>query len=145
MTGTFIDTIIVCSMTGLAVITTGAWLEPGLEGAAVTLFAFNKGLPFASIISETLLSFSLAIFAFTTILGWNYYSEKCLEYILGAKKPKAQIIFRCFYILAVFHSFGDVAMTNCHLISVPGVVAVSAYSHVINVEWGLVDPVIDVN
>lgn len=102
MTGTFIDTIIVCSMTGLAVITTGAWLEPGLEGAAVTLFAFNKGLPFTSIISETLLSFSLAIFAFTTILGWNYYSEKCLEYILGAKKPKAQIIFRCFYILAVF-------------------------------------------
>lgn len=102
MTGTFIDTIIVCSMTGLAVVTTGAWLEPDLEGAAVTLFAFSKGLPINSLISNALLSFSLAIFAFTTILGWNYYSEKCLQYLVGKENSKAQIIFRCFYIAAVF-------------------------------------------
>lgn len=102
MTGTFIDTIIVCSMTGLAVITTGAWLEPELEGAAVTLFAFSKGLPFSDFISEIFLSLSLTVFAFTTILGWNYYSEKCLEYLLGSKKRTAQLTFRFFYIVAVF-------------------------------------------
>ncbi len=100
MTGTFIDTIIVCTMTGLAIVITGSW-NIGLEGAEVTINAFKTGLPFNSYISQSLLCLSLAAFAFTTILGWNYYCEKCLEYLVGNKK--AIILgFRWLYIAAVF-------------------------------------------
>ncbi|MCF0216465.1 MAG: alanine:cation symporter family protein [Fibrobacteraceae bacterium] len=107
MTGTFIDTIIVCTMTGLAVVITQAWVQSdaagnALEGAAVTMYAFAHGLPFAKVVSELILCCSLAAFAFTTILGWNYYSEKCLQYLLGGKRIGATIAFRWVYVLAVF-------------------------------------------
>lgn len=99
MTGTFIDTIIVCSMTGISIVITGAW-NIGLEGAAVTIRAFETGLPFNNVVCQALLCISLAAFAFTTILGWDYYSEKCLEYLVGNKK-KLILSFRWLYILAV--------------------------------------------
>ncbi|MEE1043776.1 MAG: alanine:cation symporter family protein, partial [Clostridia bacterium] len=101
MTGTFIDTIIVCTMTGLAIVLTGAWQVEGLEGAAVTSYAFQQGIPFNTNISAFILMMCLAFFAFTTILGWDYYSEKCLQYLVGNKKP-VLMTFKWLYIIAVF-------------------------------------------
>ena len=101
MTGTFIDTIVICSMTGLAVVLTGAWQVEGIEGVAVTSYAFQNGLPIPPAISAFILMICLVFFAFTTILGWNYYSERCLDY-LSHNNVKAIKIFRFLYILCVF-------------------------------------------
>ena len=106
MTGTFIDTIIVCSMTGLAIVVTGAW-EPslGLKGVDITIEAFSRGLSFlgpgSAKISSFFLMTSLAFFAFTTILGWNYYSEKCLEYLVGSHRRGTLMAYRLLYVLFV--------------------------------------------
>ncbi|MFV0449553.1 MAG: alanine/glycine:cation symporter family protein [Vibrio sp.] len=83
MTGTFFDTIIICTMTGLALILTGAW-QTDLAGAAMTTHAFAVGLN-ASTLGPMLVSIGLMFFAFTTILGWNYYGERCVVYLLGTK------------------------------------------------------------
>ena len=99
MTGTFIDTIIICTMTGLAIVITGAWQVEGLEGVAVTTYAFNNGLPVPHVISSFLLMLCLVFFAFTTILGWDYYSERCLEYLTGGRM-KAVKVYRWLEILA---------------------------------------------
>ena len=107
MTGTFVDTIVVCTMTGLAIVVTGAW-EPslGLKGVDVTTEAFQRGLAFVGPGSELFASFflmaALTFFAFTTILGWNYYSEKCLEYLIGPGRRSAIGVFRLVYVLVVF-------------------------------------------
>jgi AGCS family alanine or glycine:cation symporter len=100
MTGTFIDTIIICSMTGLSIIVTKAW-NIGLEGVAVTDQAFRSGLPFDPGVSSFLLMMCLIFFAFTTIIGWNYYSERCVEYLTESNQ-KAVKLYRWLYILAVF-------------------------------------------
>ncbi len=101
MTGTFIDTIIVCTLTGLTVVMTGSW-NVGLDGVEVTMRAFNLGLPFLpQSVTSFMLMISLVFFAFTTILGWDYYSERCLEYLTGGKKWAVQI-FRWAYIVCVF-------------------------------------------
>ncbi len=102
MTGTFIDTILVCTITGLSIVLTGAWQVSGLEGAAVTSYAFQAGLPFLnSTASAFIMMICLAFFAFTTILGWDYYSERCLQYLVGDKK-KVLMGYKWLYILAVF-------------------------------------------
>lgn len=101
MTGTFIDTIVICTMTGLAIVLTGAWQVDGLEGVEVTTYAFGKGLPISENVSAFLLMLCLIFFAFTTILGWDYYSERCLEYLSGGKKKPIKV-YRWLYILAVF-------------------------------------------
>lgn len=101
MTGTFLDTIIVCSMTGLSLVMTNAYTF-GLEGAAVTNAAFQAGLPFiAPEVVSFMVMISLALFGFTTILGWDYYSERCLEYFTNGNM-KAVRVYRWLYILAVF-------------------------------------------
>lgn len=100
MTGTFIDTIIICTMTGLSIVVTGAW-NTGLEGVSVTNMAFQLGLPFPEQVSSFILMICLVFFAFTTILGWNYYSEKCMEYLIG-DKPGVLKGYRWLYILAIF-------------------------------------------
>ena len=98
----FFDTFVVCTMTGLALVMTGAYQIPGLEGAAVTTAAFQAGLPF---VSPTVVSFvlmaCLALFGFTTILGWDYYGERCLEYFSNGSM-KAVKGYRWLYIAAVF-------------------------------------------
>ncbi|MDF2540648.1 MAG: alanine:cation symporter family protein [Herbinix sp.] len=100
MTGTFIDTIIICTMTGLSIVITKSW-DIGLEGVKVTDNAFAQGLPFAPWVGSFLLMICLIFFAFTTIIGWNYYGERCLEYLTkGNQKPV--IAYRWLYILAVF-------------------------------------------
>ena len=105
MTGTFIDTIVICTMTGLSIVLTGAWnpeiTNAKLEGVEVTTYAWQHGLPFNERLSSFILMMCLVFFAFTTILGWNYYSEKCLEYLSNGNK-KAIKIFRWLYIFAVF-------------------------------------------
>ncbi|MGC9462139.1 alanine:cation symporter family protein, partial [Vibrio genomosp. F10] len=83
MTGTFFDTIIICTMTGLALILTGAW-QSEFSGAAMTTHAFAQGLN-SDTLGPTLVSIGLMFFAFTTILGWNYYGERCVVYLLGTK------------------------------------------------------------
>ncbi len=81
MTGTFIDTLIICTLTGLTIIVTGQWTSE-LNGAALTNAAFSMAYP---TFGGTLLTISLVLFAFTTILGWNYYGERCLVYLVGTK------------------------------------------------------------
>ena len=81
MTGTFIDTIIICTLTGLTLVVTGVW-QGDLNGAAMTEQAFVMGFP---TFGSMLLMVGLVLFAFTTILGWNYYGERCVEYLMGVK------------------------------------------------------------
>lgn len=101
MTGTFIDTIIICTITGLSIVLTGAWQVDGLEGVAVTTYAFQNGLPLPPVVSSFILMLCLVFFAFTTILGWDYYSERCLEYLVGGNK-KIVLGYRWLFILTVF-------------------------------------------
>ena len=81
MTGTFIDTIIICSMTGLALVLTGVW-QGDAAGAAMTSAAFASAYGF---FGSQLLTIALVLFAFTTILGWNYYGERACIYLFGNK------------------------------------------------------------
>ncbi|WP_375749953.1 alanine/glycine:cation symporter family protein [Vibrio sp. HN007] len=83
MTGTFFDTIIICTMTGLALIMTGAW-QSDFAGAAMTTHAFAVGLN-SETIGPMMVTIGLMFFAFTTILGWNYYGERCVVFLLGTK------------------------------------------------------------
>ena len=101
MTGTFVDTIVICTMTGLSIVLTGAWQQEGLEGVQVTTYAFQNGLPIPAKLAAFLLMLCLVFFAFTTILGWDYYSERCLEYLTGSK-GKSILVYRWLYIIAVF-------------------------------------------
>ena len=92
MTGTFIDTIMVCTMTGIVIIITGSF-NGNLEGAALTTAAFETGLPIA-VVGKYIVNVGLIFFAFTTILGWNYYGERCIEYLFGVKGIKPyKVIF----------------------------------------------------
>lgn len=93
MLGTFIDTLIVCSITGLAIVLTGVWTT-GESGAPLTAAAFNAELPFG----DVLVSVSLCLFAFTTMLGWSYYGERCVVYLLGAR---ALIPFRVLWVAVI--------------------------------------------
>lgn len=96
MTGTFIDTIVICTMTGLAIVVTNSF-NTGLEGAAMTTIAFENGLPFA-IVGKYIVNIGLIFFAFTTIIGWNYYGERCIEYLTGVKGIK---IYKTVFIIFV--------------------------------------------
>ena len=102
MTGTFIDTIVICTMTGLSIIMMGSWKDTSLEGVEVTIDTYQKGLNFlpAEVCSFILMA-CLVFFAFTTILGWDYYSERCLEYLSGGRMKYVKV-YRWIYILAVF-------------------------------------------
>lgn len=95
MTQTFIDTIVVCSMTGFVIVATGAWTT-GRTGSALTTAAFNHGLPGDS--GGAIVVVGLALFAYSTVIGWAYYGEKCIEYLLGAR---AVTPYRAIYCLAV--------------------------------------------
>ena len=95
MTGTFIDTIIICTLTGLSIIVTEKWTVAGLEGAPLTQAAFSSlfGTPGA-----LALTFCLVLFAFTTILGWSYYGERCFEFLFGTKHIK---LYRVVFVIMV--------------------------------------------
>ncbi len=97
MLGTFIDTLIVCTMTALVIITSGAWLMEvdggGLTGAVLTSTAFDLSIPGG----QYIVTIALAIFAFTTILGWSYYGERCWQYLFS---EKSVLVYRVLWILA---------------------------------------------
>ncbi len=140
MTGTFIDTIIVCTMTGLAIVMSGSHNNPDLKGVMITMNAFDYGLPFSERISSFILMSSLTVFAFTTILGWNYYSERCLSYLTGANK-KITSIYRWVYIAAVFigpylavEAVWNLADIFNGLMAIPNVIAIIMLSGVISSE-----------
>jgi len=140
MTGTFIDTIVICTLTGLSIVLTGAWQVKGLEGVGVTTYAFQKGLPFPPEVSAFVLMLCLVFFAFTTILGWDYYSERCLEYLSGGNIKHVKI-FRWIYILAVFigpymtvSAVWTIADIFNGLMAIPNMIAIFALSGVVAKE-----------
>ena len=140
MTGTFIDTIVICTLTGLSIVLTGAWQVKGLEGVGVTTYAFQKGLPFPPEVSAFVLMLCLVFFAFTTILGWDYYSERCLEYLSGGNMKHVKI-FRWIYILAVFigpymtvSAVWTIADIFNGLMAIPNMIAIFALSGVVAKE-----------
>ena len=100
MTQTFIDTIVVCTFTGVAIICTGAWMS-GENGAAMTQYAFRHGLP--GNWGGWIVAVSLSMFAFSTILGWSYYGEKATEYLLG---EWSNVPYRILFVIATY--FGGV-------------------------------------
>lgn len=137
MTGTFIDTIVICTMTGLSIVLTGAWQVGGLEGVGVTTYAFKQGLPIPEELTAFLLMLCLVFFAFTTILGWDYYSERCLEYLSGGKK-KSILVYRWLYIIAVFigpymtvKAVWTIADIFNGLMAIPNMIAIFALSGVV--------------
>ena len=102
MTQTFIDTIIVCTMTGLVLIMTGAW-ESGKTGAELTTSAFQSGIAGG----QYIVAVGLILFAYSTILGWCYYGEKSVEYLFGERAVKP---YR--YVFVMFVGLGAVAKLN---------------------------------
>jgi len=103
MLGTFIDTIIVCTMTAMVILTSGAWTS-GVSGAALTSAAFESALPG---LGQYILAAALVIFAYTTILGWSYFGERCWEYLMGSKSV---LPFRVLWVAAI--PFGAVAQLD---------------------------------
>lgn len=139
MMGTIIDTLIICTMTGLSIVITGSW-DMGLEGVAVTTKAFQLGLPFPAEVASFLLMVCLVFFAFTTILGWDYYSERCLEYLTG-HNLKAVKIYRWLYIACVFigpymtvKAVWTIADIFNGLMAIPNLIALLALNGVVVAE-----------
>ena len=141
MTGTFIDTIIVCTLTGLSIVMMGSYKVVGLEGVQVTTHAFQNGLSFLPAeVSSFILMVCLVFFAFTTILGWNYYGERCLEY-LSNKSEVAVNVYRWLYILAVFigpymtvKAVWTIADIFNGLMAIPNIIALFTLSGVVAKE-----------
>ena len=134
MTGTFIDTIIICTLTGLSLVVSGVWCGP-LNGAAMTESAFTMAFPaFGSI----LLLVGLVLFAFTTILGWNYYGERCVEYLMGVKAILPyRIIFICLIACGPFLKLEEIwvlADIVNGLMAIPNLIALIAFSGVVVAE-----------
>ena len=137
MTGTFIDTIVICTMTGLSIVIAGTWMNPELEGVEITVAAFQKGLPFPPIVASFSLMLCLVFFAFTTILGWNYYGERCIEYLFNRNKSVVKG-YRWLYILAVFTgpymtvaAVWNIADIFNALMAFPNLIAILALSGVV--------------
>ena len=142
MTGTFIDTIVICTLTGLSILVTGAqdkYIVGEFEGVNITTHAWKTGLPWNANFSAFVLMICLAFFAFTTILGWNYYSERCLEYLTGSRK--LIIPYRILYIACVFigpyltvAAVWNIADIFNGLMAFPNLVALFALSGVVGKE-----------
>lgn len=140
MTGTFIDTIVICTMTGLSVVIAGTWLDPELEGVEITMAAFQQGLPFPPAVASFALMLCLVFFAFTTILGWNYYGERCIEYLFNRNRSVVKG-YRWLYILAVFigpymtvAAVWNIADIFNALMAFPNLIALLALSGVVTKE-----------
>jgi AGCS family alanine or glycine:cation symporter len=131
MMGTFFDTIVVCSMTGLAIVASGAW-ESGSTGAELTQLAFQSAMPG---IGDEVVAIALAVFALTTIFGWSYYGERCWQFLVGSWTIRP---YRILWTIAVY--FGavthlDLAWTIADtlnaLMAIPNLIALLALSPVI--------------
>jgi AGCS family alanine or glycine:cation symporter len=131
MMGTFFDTLVVCSMTGLAIVASGAWTS-GKTGAALTQVAFDSAMPGYG---DPVVAIALGVFALTTIFGWSFYGERCWNYLVG---PRSILPFRVLWTIAVF--FGavsqlDLAWTIADtlnaLMAVPNLIALLALAPVV--------------
>jgi AGCS family alanine or glycine:cation symporter len=121
----FVDTLVVCLLTGLVVLTTGAW-QSGETGAAMSALAFETGLP--GVWGGLLVSTGLILFAFSTVVGWAYYGETCVNYLFG---PKASLPYRVAWIGFVYvgatvrlQTVWDVSDTMNGLMAIPNLIAV---------------------
>ena len=139
MLGTVIDTVIICTMTGLTIVITGSW-NVGLDGVDVTTRAFQMGLPFEPQVSSFILMVCHVFFAFTTILGWNYYSGRCLEYLTGGRQGVLKI-YQWLYIVCVFigpfmtvSAVWTIADIFNGLMAIPNLIAIVALSSVVVTE-----------
>ena len=134
MTGTFIDTIIICTLTGLSLVVSGVWCGP-LNGAAMTESAFTMAFP---AFGSMLLLVGLVLFAFTTILGWNYYGERCVEDLMGVKAILPyRIIFICLIACGPFLKLEEIwvlADIVNGLMAIPNLIALIALSGVVVAE-----------
>ena len=134
MTGTFIDTIIICTLTGLSLVVSGVWCGP-LNVAAMTESAFTMAFP---AFGSMLLLVGLVLFAFTTILGWNYYGERCVEYLMGVKAILPyRIIFICLIACGPFLKLEEIwvlADIVNGLMAIPNLIALIALSGVVVAE-----------
>ena len=105
MLGTFIDTILVCTMTALVILTSGAWIMTGADGGGLTgAVLTSTGFEHSLAGGQYVVTLALAVFAFTTILGWSYYGERCWQYLF---KEKSVVIYRVLWVLAAL-SFANV-------------------------------------
>ena len=131
MLGTFIDTIVVCTMTALVIILTRSWTS-GETGVALTSEAFNTGLAQGGGVVVTM---ALILFAFTTLLGWSYYGERCVEYLFGVRAIQP---FRILWVIAIpIGAMGNLGMIWTiadilnGLMAIPNLIALLALSSII--------------
>ncbi|MCC0634002.1 alanine/glycine:cation symporter family protein [Clostridioides sp. ZZV15-6388] len=131
MTGTFIDTIIICTLTGFSLVISGVWCSD-LNGAVMTQAAFDGAIP---TFGPILLTVSLTLFAFTTILGWSYYGERCFEFLFGVKGMNgyrtvfvAMVLLGAFLKLEVVWIIADIVNG---LMAIPNLIALLALSPII--------------
>ncbi len=127
-------------MTGICIVLTGAWQIEGLEGVQITTYAFQTGLPLNDDVTAFLLMTCLIFFAFTSILGWNYYAERCMMY-LQPDKPWVVTSFKILYIIAVFigpymtvSAVWTIADIFNGLMAIPNMIAIFALSGIIAKE-----------
>ncbi|HAS92842.1 MAG TPA: sodium:alanine symporter family protein [Clostridiales bacterium] len=127
----FTDTIVICSITALSILVTGVW-ETGESGAVLSAMAFDTGLP---VVGRFIVSIGLILFAYSTILGWEYYGERCLEYLAGTKPI---IAYRLLWVVAVvvgaiggLEFMWDLADTLNGLMAFPNLVGVLILSPVV--------------
>lgn len=135
MTGTFIDTLVICTLTGLSILVTGKWTIKGLEGAPLTQSAFATVFGNIGVLVLTL---CLVLFAFTTILGWSYYGERCFEFLFGVKHIN---IYRSIFIIMValggfleLDLIWTIADIVNGLMAIPNLIALLALSPIIIAE-----------
>ncbi len=131
MLGTFIDTIVVCTMTALVIVTTGAW-ESGEGGAALTTLAFNTGISGAG---DWAVALGQAVFAFSTTLVWAFYAERSLEFLIGAR---GLMVFRAIWVLALIPGavaglelIVNIADVTMPLMAIPNLIALLLLSPVV--------------
>lgn len=140
MTGTFLDTIIVCTMTGLVIVLTGTW-QGAVQGAALTNLAFSQGL--ASEFGAVIVTVGLIFFAFTTILGWCYYGERCFVYLTGGRTQGIKFYRLAFIALIAIAPFiqlntiWTIADIVNGLMAFPNLIALVSLRHVVIEETHL--------
>ena len=131
MTGVFFDTIIVCTMTALVILSTGAWTS-GETSSALTYLAFQQGLPGPGGLIVTL---GIAVFAYSTMIGWAYYGEECIEYIFGLKaRTPYRYIFCLVVALGAFQKVGfvwDFSDTMNGAMAIPNLIGLLGLSGVV--------------
>ena len=133
MTGTFLDTIVVCSITGIAIVMTGLWSDGKIKGAALTTRAFQDLLP--GEFSGLIVTIGLILFAYSTVLGWCYYGEKCLEYIAGTTAVKwYRIFFSCVVVVGAtmkLEMVWNIADVFNGLMAIPNLIGLVMLSNVV--------------